>query len=152
MRPSPASQLVLGPHLRQPGGPKVGPEAVSAPPASQLGSKPSPTIKKYFGELKSAQGGDGLEGAGSGRSSKGALVFDKGGPLAPALVLFRVRRALFLPGFGGEPLVGDEATVHGVHLHPPEAEARAQLQDQEDGDEDQHDEGAAEAGHHLGQV
>lgn len=87
-RPSPAPQLVLGPHLRQPGGLKGGREAVSAPPASQLGSKPSPKIKKYFGELKSAQGGDGLEGAGSGRSSKGALVFDKGGPLAPALVLF----------------------------------------------------------------
>lgn len=84
----PAPPLVLGPHLRQPGGPRVGWEAVSAPFASQLGSKPSPKIKKYFGELKSAQGGDGLEGAGSRRSSKGALIFDEGGPLAPALVLF----------------------------------------------------------------
>lgn len=78
--------LVPGPHLRLPGGLRVW-EAVSAPLVSQLGSKPSPKIKKYFGELKSARGG-GPGGAGSGRSSKGALVFDKGGPLAPALVLF----------------------------------------------------------------
>lgn len=66
MRPSPAPKLALGLHLRQPGGPRVGWEAVSAPLASQLGSKPSPKIKKYFGELKSAQGGDGLEGAVAG--------------------------------------------------------------------------------------
>lgn len=98
---SPHPQLALGSHLRPPGGPRVGWEAVSAPLASRLGSKPSPKIKKYFGELKSAQGGDGLKGAGSRRSSKGALVFDKGGPLAPALVLLRVGRALLLPGFRG---------------------------------------------------
>lgn len=85
--PCPHPQLALGSHLRPPGGPRLGWEAIFAPLASQLGSKPSPKIKKYFGELKSAQGGDGLEGAGSRRSSKGALVFDKGGPLAPALVL-----------------------------------------------------------------
>lgn len=98
---SPHPQLALGSHLRPPGGPRVGWEAISAPLASRLGSKPSPKIKKYFGELKSAQGGDGLKGAGSRRSSKGALVFDKGGPLAPALVLLRVGRALLLPGFRG---------------------------------------------------
>lgn len=39
---------------------------MSAPPTSQMGSKPSPKIKKYFGELKSAQGGGGLEGAATG--------------------------------------------------------------------------------------
>lgn len=85
--PPRARALVPGPHLRLPGGPRVW-EAVSAPLVSQLGSKPSPKIKKYFGELKSARGGGGPGGAGSGRSSKGALVFDKGGPLAPGLVLF----------------------------------------------------------------
>lgn len=84
----PVPHLVLGPSLiRQPGGPRVGWEAVSAPLASQLGSKPSPKIKKYFGELKSAQGGDGLEGGGGRRSSEDALVSDKGSPLTPALVL-----------------------------------------------------------------
>lgn len=65
-RPSPAPQLVLGPHLRQPGGPRVRREAIPAPSASPAGSEPSPKIKKYFGELKSAQGGDGLGGAAAG--------------------------------------------------------------------------------------
>lgn len=74
-----------GPHLRQTGRPKGGVRRILWPLTSQLGSKPSPKIKKYFGELKSAQGRDQLGWAVG--SSKGALVFDKGGPLAPALVL-----------------------------------------------------------------
>lgn len=78
---------LLGPHLRQIGRPKGGVGSSVCPSYLPKGSKHSPKIKKYFGELKSARGRDQFDGVGVG-SSKGALVFDKGGPLAPALILF----------------------------------------------------------------
>lgn len=66
VRPSPAPRLVLGPHCRQPGGPGQAGKPSLAPLASQLGSTPSPKIKKYFGELKSARGRGGLAGVLAG--------------------------------------------------------------------------------------
>ena len=66
----PTPWLVLESHLRQPGGPGGGWEALSAPLASQLGSKPSLEIKKHFGEVTSARGG---AGSGSGRRCQRAL-------------------------------------------------------------------------------
>lgn len=58
-------------------------------------------------------------------SSKGTLVSDEGSPLAVGLIILtvRLRGTLLLPDVRGEPLVGDDPTVQGIHLHTPQAEA-----------------------------
>lgn len=64
--------------------------------------------------------GEGQEG-----SSKGTLVSDEGSPLAVGLIILtvRLRGTLLLPDVGGEPPVGDDPAVQGIHLHTPQAEA-----------------------------
>lgn len=58
-------------------------------------------------------------------SSKGTLVSDEGSPLAVGLIILtvRLRGTLLLPDVRGEPLVGDDPAVQGIHLHTPQAEA-----------------------------
>lgn len=73
-RPSHRTPAGLG-TVQQPGRPKgSGKQSLPHTHTYQLGLKPSAKIKKYFGELKSAQGGNGLEGAGSG------LIKGRSGP------------------------------------------------------------------------